>query len=94
MVLLSQILGAYDGSSGCQRGKRLNDQHIDGIHQRNCGDRGRSHIAHHHGVHRTHQGIQKLFHNNGDQQGPQHFVCKKMFLFHIFPLSFFQNMVL
>ena len=35
-IFLSHVLGTDDGSSCCQRGKHLDHQHIDRIHQRYC----------------------------------------------------------
>ena len=54
-VVASKILGTKYGAAGSQGRKRLDNQHVYGVHKRDGGNGGRTHVAYHHGVHGSHQ---------------------------------------
>ena len=89
-IFPSKILGTDDGTACCQRRKHLNNQHVDGIHQRNRRNSCTSHVADHHTVHGSHQGVQQLFHHQRYQQYLQIVVGKEQLTLINFLFLFFQ----
>ena len=68
---MTDVLGTDNGSACCQCLEDLNDEHIDGIGQRNRGDGGTSDAGYHHRVGHTHKGRKQLFDNQRNQQFPE-----------------------
>ena len=68
---MADVLGADDGSSCCQRLEDLDDEHIDGIRQRNGGDGGTADAGYHHCICHTHEGCKQLLNDQRDQKLPE-----------------------
>ena len=73
----AKVLGAQDRSAGRERGKNLNEQHIDRIHERDRRDRGAPDARHHHCVHHTHERIQQLLQHQRHKKSPERPPVKK-----------------
>lgn len=67
---MADVLGADDGSSCRQRLEDLDDEHIDGIRQRNGGDGSTANTGYHHRVGHTHKRRKQLLDNQRNQQFP------------------------
>ena len=63
----SQELAGDNRAAGGQRGKNIQDQVVDHIHQRNTGNGGFAYAGYHHGIGHAHQHVQRLLHHQRPQ---------------------------
>ena len=76
IIAAPQILRADDRAAGRQRGKHIDHQHVDRIHQRYRRYRRRARVADHQRIRRAHQRCKHLFDHQRNDQFSNLLFCK------------------